>query len=300
MEGVIFDLRKFSIHDGPGIRTTVFFKGCPMGCWWCHNPEGMHKQQEIMINPARCIKECQECLNICNSISKKEKISIDKKTCNLCGKCALACPAEAIEMVGKNVSVKDVMDKIEEDKVFYEVSGGGATFSGGEPLMQPDFLKALLSNCKEKGIHTALDTSGYAPYAPYSIIESMMGNVDLFLYDLKVMDDGMHRKYTGVSNALILRNLAELSKAHKNIEIRFPLIPLITDTDENVKQVLEFLTKLGIRRISLLPFHVIGYKKYERLGLENRMLVAPSISQEKVEKIKTFFEKNKFMVTIGG
>jgi len=204
IRGTIFDIKKYAIHDGPGIRTTVFFKGCPLRCRWCHNPEGQSSKPEMFVRPSRCLKECSECLSVCEreAISRTE-ISpvIDRERCNSCGKCAEVCPAEAIEVVGRQMSVQEVMAEVEKDMIFHDESGGGVTFSGGEPLLQPVFLSTLLEKSKEKDIHTTVDTSGYASF---EIMEEIAKNVDLFLYDLKIMDEKKHKEYTGKSNKVIL------------------------------------------------------------------------------------------------
>ncbi len=300
MNGIIFDIRRFSIHDGPGIRTAVFFKGCQLRCWWCHNPEGQFPEPEVIINKDRCISNCRECVKICsnNAISKTRTIRIKKEKCELCGKCEKVCPSEAIELIGRKVTAEDVLNEIEKDSAFYKESNGGVTFSGGEPLMQINFLNSLLDECKKRKVHTTLDTSGYAKF---ETIKPLAKKVDLFLYDLKLMDDRKHKKYTGVSNAHILKNLQMLSKIHKNIEIRIPLITGITDTEENIGQIIKFLAELkSVKNISLLPYHTIGNKKYVRLRRENKMLGAKAPTEKKINSIKALFEKNNFKVKIGG
>jgi pyruvate formate lyase activating enzyme len=204
--GIVFDIKKFSIHDGPGIRTTIFFKGCPLRCWWCHNPEGLTPEPELMIRANRCIR-CDACLDVCphGAISRDgDKVFTDVAKCLRCGTCVAACYAEARQIVGQEMAAAQVMAEIERDVPFYDESGGGATFSGGEPLLQPDFLCELLSACRARGIHTAVDTCGFAPW---EVLDSVRKYVDLFLYDLKLMDEARHRAFTGVSNALILSNL---------------------------------------------------------------------------------------------
>ena len=233
--GVIFDLKRFAIHDGPGIRTTVFFKGCPLRCWWCHNPES-HK-----VLPEK-FEGCNIRSNINHSLS-------------------------ALDEVGREVTITELMEEIEKDSVFYEESGGGVTFSGGEPTMQPDFLLSLLTKCKESGLHTTVDTSGYAPTKTF---EKIIDRTDLFLYDIKLMNDELHQKYTGVSNRLIQTNLKWIDDNHKNICIRIPVVPGITDTQANISDTINILLKLkNISEINLLPYHRAGEGKYSRFKKEN-------------------------------
>ncbi len=264
--GIVFDIKKFSIHDGPGIRTTIFLKGCPLSCWWCHNPEGQAMEPELLLRSERCIG-CGACLETCEhgAISQDgEQIVTDRACCTACGACVEVCYAGAREIVGREVTVAEVMDEIERDIAFYDQSGGGVTFSGGEPLTQPTFLCQLLQACKERGLHTALDTCGFARW---DVLRGVREDVDLFLYDLKLMDDARHRAFTGVSNKPILENLRRLSRHGHRIVIRLPIIPGINDDEENLQQLGAFATDLpSLERVDLLPYHQIGRDKYRRLG----------------------------------
>jgi pyruvate formate lyase activating enzyme len=260
---LIFDIKKFSIHDGPGIRTTVFFKACPLSCQWCHNPESQAPELEMMVRPSRCI-QCQACLSVCaqGAISWEYDLAFtDMERCTLCGACVEACHSEAREIVGREMTVAQVMTEIEKDIAFYEESGGGVTFSGGEPLQQRDFLLALLKGCKERGIHTAVDTSGFAAW---ETLDSVRQHVNLFLYDLKLMDDTRHQRFTGVSNELILRNLQMLSAHRHSILLRVPIIPGINDDDENIRQIGAFAATLP----HLTPVSCRG-QSTARLGLDS-------------------------------
>lgn len=283
--GIIFDIRKYSIHDGPGIRTTIFFKGCPLNCWWCHNPESQASSVEIMYRENRCIR-CRACLEICTRGALSwdtALIILDKEKCDLCGDCADACYTEARQMVGQQMTISQAMAEIERDIAFYDQSGGGVTLSGGEPLLQQDFLHALLQACKEKEIHTALDTCGFAPW---EILDRVRGNVDLFLYDLKLMEDAKHRQFTGVSNKLILKNLQVLSSHGHHIILRLPVIPGINDDDDNVRHIAAFAAALPhLDGIDILPYHRIGLDKYSRLNMDYKLPEISSPSSDKIAAI---------------
>jgi pyruvate formate lyase activating enzyme len=299
-KGLIFDIKRFAIHDGPGIRTTVFFKGCPLSCWWCHNPESQSPSPELMVRPARCIEGCMECISRCHvqAISKRNRIMVEREKCDACMACVETCPSEALQMVGRVARVEELMVEIEKDIVFFDESKGGVTFSGGEPLMQPAFLASLLRACKKKGIHTSLDTSGHAPF---QTIEGILDTVDLFIYDIKLLDEESHKTYTGVSNRLILKNLERLTRLHDDVEVRVPLIPRITDTEENINSLLVFLTSLdNVRNVVLLPFHDSAKKKYEGLDRENRMGCTPTPLAQEMERIKKSFTECGFEARIGG
>lgn len=270
--GLVFDIERYAIHDGPGIRTTVFLKGCPLTCLWCHNPEGKSGKPELLWSQERCIG-CKTCQHSCTqgAITLSDRVRIEKKKCNLCRACVNNCPSQALEIAGREMAVEDVMKEIEKDILFYDESQGGVTFSGGEPFMQPDFLSELLKMCKKQEIHTAVDTCGYAPT---TVIEAISHYVDLFLYDLKTMDDDVHKKYTGVSNALILENVKRLS-ATKKIIVRYPVIPDVNDDEKTAAQLGEFVASLKIRDISLLPYHRGGDEKARKLGIESPFVTQP-------------------------
>ncbi len=300
LEGVIFNIMKYSIHDGPGIRTTVFFKGCPLSCSWCHNPEGRKTSLQVVRFPNKCIG-CGKCVRVCptNAIyMEKGEIKFDINKCNQCGECTKLCYAAAMEIVGKAVTVNEVMKEIEKDYVFYEESGGGVTFSGGEPFAQPEFLKELLKSCKNKGIHTAVDTCGYVKE---DILLDNAPLIDLFLYDIKIMDDKEHIKYTGVSNKIILENLKALTELDKRIFIRIPIIPGISDSDKNIDEISKFLLPLrNIEQINILPYHNIATEKYKRLGKEYSLEAVEIPSDEKMANIQRKLESQGFKVKIGG
>lgn len=300
LSGILFDIRRYSVHDGPGIRTTVFFKGCPLNCWWCHNPEGKTPEIEIFQRENRCIR-CGACLDVCEVgaiIQRNDTFEIDRKLCTLCGACVDECYAEARELVGRRMTVAEVMEEIERDRPFYQQSGGGVTFSGGEPLFQPTFLAALLKTCRQQGIHTALDTSGYASW---TLLDRLRQDVDLFLYDLKLIDEQRHRQFTGVSNGIILENLRRLSALGHTLFVRFPIIPYINDDDQNLAQMAELLLSLPQKHpLDILPYHASALHKYHGLGVEYLLMETPAPEQERIDAVKDFFEKKGLIVRIGG
>lgn len=264
--GIVFDFKQFALHDGPGIRTTVFLKGCPLTCPWCHNPEGIVSDPQILYRMTRCIG-CGECVACCPHealTQDNDGIHTDQARCRQQGACADACPAEARELIGKQISSEKLVRLIKKDKPFYEQSGGGVTFSGGEPLMQPAFLLECLQRCGREGIHRTVDTSGYAKR---DVIERVATETDLILYDLKCMDPEKHKAYTGVSNHQILGNLKYLARSGARVVLRVPLIPGINDDAENINLMGMFLGILPeIERVHILPYHGFQDGKYEGLG----------------------------------
>lgn len=298
--GTIFDIRKYSVHDGPGIRTTVFLKGCPLRCWWCHNPESQLPQRELIFRETRCIA-CRSCLERCpqSAIHWDTTAPVtDSERCDLCGECLEACPTGARDIAGKEMTPAEVMAAVRRDIVFYDESGGGVTFSGGEPMRQPVFLEQLLRACKAEEIHTALDTCGYTPW---DALERVQPFVDLFLYDLKLMDDELHRKYTGVSNRVILANLQKLVSAGSRVIVRIPLIPGITDTQENISQIGAFLQSTGgITRVDILPYHNTAVQKYHRLSRDYQLNDARTQSEEQMQCIAQTLISYGLQVKPGG
>jgi pyruvate formate lyase activating enzyme len=266
--GTIFDIKKYSINDGPGIRTTVFFSGCPLSCLWCHNPESQSLIPELLYRAGRCLL-CGDCIEACpdGAISLGESsnsIITDRQKCTGCQTCTTTCYSGAREFSGRKMTVQEVMTNIERDIPFYDESHGGVTFSGGEPLIQPTFLSALLKGCRAKEIHTVVDTSGFANW---NVFEQIRDDVDLFLFDLKHMDSIRHREVTGVPNALILENLHRLNSSGAECIVRIPLIPGINDDENNLVESAKFLARLSpIQSVELMAYHDIAQAKYEALG----------------------------------
>ena len=288
LRGVIFDIQHYSIHDGPGIRTTVFLKGCPLRCLWCSNPESQNDRPEIMFDTSRCTR-CERCVEVCPhnaSVKQENEIRISRELCKGCATCVALCPGEARRITGSIREVKEVLQEVVKDRLFYENSGGGVTLSGGEPMNQPEFTGALLKQWKERGIHTVLDTSGYVQT---ELWDPVLENVDMILYDLKHMDPQKHREFTGVSNERILVNARKLASLKIPMVMRIPLIPGYNDTNENSESCARFIKKLGITDVELLPFHKLCVTKYAKLQKEWTLEDTIPPSQERLEELKGIF-----------
>ena len=271
----IFDIERNSYVDGPGIRTTVFFKGCNLRCAWCHNPESQSPRPQMLVYKNKCTG-CGKC---------KEKCPNHLESCELCGKCTLYCPHDAREICGKEYTALEAMREILKDKVFYENSGGGVTFSGGECMLQIDFLEAILKECKSNGVHTAVDTAGHVPFECF---EQIIPYTDLFLYDVKCYDSDKHRQYTGASNELILSNLGRLLKMGIAIWVRIPIIPTVNDNEEEMLNIKKFIISCGSpKKIELLPYHAMGEHKYAAIGKQAQTFSVPS--KEKISQLKRVF-----------
>lgn len=300
MKGQVFNIMKYAVHDGPGIRTTVFLKGCPLNCWWCHNPESQELKPQLTFFPNRCIG-CMDCISACkeNAITAVNgKVVTDLSKCKNNGDCTLVCFAEAREMAGKSMSVDEVVKEVLKDKIFYDESGGGVSFSGGEPLMQSSFLLEVLKKIKELGIHTTIDTCGFAPS---EVLKEVSQLTDLFLFDLKHMNSEKHEKYTGVPNKLILENLIMLDNLGKNIIIRIPVIPGFNDSKEDLEDLKAFISTLqNVIEVNLLPYHSIGQEKYNRIGKEYKMKDVKEPSEEDMEQALKLMDGCGAKVKIGG
>ena len=263
MTATIFDIQRSSFVDGPGIRTTVFFKGCNLRCAWCHNPESQNATPQLMFYADKC-QGCGKCL---------EKCPHDLKSCELCGKCELYCPAEARRICGKAYTADELLTEILADKLFYDTSGGGATFSGGECMLYPEFLAELLQKCKENGVVTAVDTAGHVPFTHF---ERVLPFTDMFLYDIKSMDTDTHKAYTGVGNELILENLAKLLARGARVWIRVPVIVGVNDNEWEMRAMKSFFAQHGApEKIELLPYHAMGESKARAIGREPKIFQAP-------------------------
>ncbi|NLV49717.1 MAG: glycyl-radical enzyme activating protein [Clostridiales bacterium] len=287
--GNIYDIQKFSVHDGPGIRTDVYLKGCPLSCLWCHSPESQNFGSDLAFMDIKCIglELCGLCIKACDigAVGEGETKEsptggliqypkVDRDKCTVCLKCAEACPSKALYDPLQHVSLEYVMQKIRQDKKYYEKSGGGVTISGGEPMSQFDFTLTLAKQCRQEGFHVALDTTGFAPWEQY---REILPFINLFLFDLKHMNSERSKKLVGVPNELILDNALRLADAGARFQIRFPIIPRLNDSEENIRATAEFCVRIkdAIDVVQLLPFHKMGATKYTRLGKKYRMNVDP-------------------------
>ncbi|MFA7620800.1 MAG: glycyl-radical enzyme activating protein [Aminobacteriaceae bacterium] len=303
--GCIFDVKRYSIHDGPGIRTTFFFKGCPLSCWWCHNPEGISPLPAPSYHPNRCIG-CGRCVRECPMGARSlvaEGVVLDSSKCVECRKCEQVCPTRAIEFVGTEMTVEDVLRLSKRDIPFYDESGGGVTFSGGEPLLQPEFLVSCLKALHAEEIHTAVDTSGYCREEDLLLAAE---TADIFLFDLKMIDQELHKHYTGVNNHRILANLRSLDdrlheRGRGKINVRIPLIPGVNDSDAEIMAMIDCVLELkSVTGVNILPYHSIGSGKYKNLSMEYRMEGTKPPSEEEVGRVLSMFEMRGIIAVKGG
>lgn len=298
----IFNIQKYNTHDGDGVRTLVFFKGCPLRCLWCSNPESQRPGPQIMVQQRLCAN-CGACAAACPAgvhVMTAQGHGIDaEKDCLGCGRCEEACPSSALSLIGKPMPVSQIADIVEEDRPFYEMSGGGVTLSGGEALMQPEAAVSLLSACRERGINTAVETSGYV--RPETLLEAA-AHTDLFLYDLKHMDPERHRGLTGAHNALVHENLRLLLDRRHNVKVRLPLLKGVNDGEAELRDVAAFLAPYrgygNFKGIDILPYHKLGVGKYAQIGRLYELAGDPSLSEGDIARVSASFADGGFHVSV--
>lgn len=322
-EGIVFNVQRYSVQDGPGIRTTIFLKGCPLDCAWCHNPEGISFKPQTLTIETRCIR-CGDCLHVC-SANESVGRALSPRTpssditpppngpfparvannsqptaqpCSLCGACVEACPTGARQMVGTRMSVDNLLATVQRDRMFFDESGGGVTFSGGEPLAQAAFVREALRRCRQHGIHTTVDTCGYVPQRDLLDVAQV---TDLFLYDVKIMDEASHMKFTGRSNKLILENVSALAAVHDCIWLRVPVIPGINDSVTEFEAIAALASSMpGVKQVNLLPYHRNGSLKAERVRRDDRMAATSPPPAETMGLALSIFRRAGVRVLAGG
>ncbi len=298
IKGTVFNIQRFSVQDGPGIRTTVFVKGCPLECPWCSNPESQKPYPEIAHVDTVC-NQCGACIDACDlkAISLAEKgIKIDREKCNNCGKCVQVCTRDALKLFGKEVTVWEAFDVVTKDKLYYHTSKGGVTVSGGEPLSQARFVSALFKRCQEEGMHTTLDTSGYGSQRD---LEMVLDNTDLVLYDLKLIEPGSHVAIVKASNQPILRNAKLIVERRVPMIVRIPLIPGLTETNENIEGIANFVRELdGELPVNILPYHRIGMGKYTMLDREYTLSELQRQTDERLKEVLDYFKSHRLACDI--
>lgn len=297
-KGIVFDIQRYSINDGPGIRTIVFLKGCPLRCIWCSNPESQRKEKELMFRKFLCI-HCGLCIKACKqkALDINNPNFIDRKKCIMCEECANVCPSSALEVKGKEMTVAEVIEELKKDEKYYFSSNGGITLSGGETLMQPDFAKELFRACKSRGWHTAIETEGYASE---EAIKEVIPHVDLVLLDIKANNDEIHKKVTGVSNKLIKKN-AMLLQSISNTIIRVPTIPGVNADEKEFSDIVNFVKTLpNVKELHILPYHNYGEGKYYLLGRDYELSNLKKLDEKYVDKLKEFVESNGLVCQVGG
>jgi pyruvate formate lyase activating enzyme len=290
LKGIVFNIQRYSIDDGPGIRSTIFLKGCPLTCLWCSNPESQKPNPEISHSDALCNK-CGKCLDVCNAkaISLDDSgLHIDRGICDDCGRCVDTCSPQALKMLGKEMSVDEVFQQVYKDVQYYQISGGGVTASGGEPLSQSDFVAALFKQCQENGIHTCLETSGYGPIGA---LEKILPYTSLALFDIKHINSSIHKKLAGKGNEPILRNLELVVRAKKPIIIRTPIIPGYNDSEADIRLIAKAMLEMeSLNKIQLMPYHKYGVGKYGMLDRQYHLNELAVPSDTKLQETQEIFE----------
>lgn len=296
--GVVFDIQRFSVHDGPGIRTTVFLKGCPLKCLWCHNPESQSIQPVLSFERELCIM-CGECVKEC---SRNAQAIVDgariirRELCSGCGRCVEACNTNALILKGQTMTVEEVFREVIRDELLYRKSKGGITISGGEPLMQPAFTYNILRRGKEHNLHTTIETCGHAPWAS---LKKILKVTDLVIYDLKHMDSIQHKKFVGVDNVLILKNLKKIIEKEKEVHVRVPLIPGLNDSEDNLLKIAEFFNHLRLTSVEFIPYHEFASTKYELLGMDYSLKALTAYTSEELEQKRKKMAKLGIKIVIG-
>jgi len=297
--GTIFDIQRFSVHDGPGIRTLVFFKGCPLACLWCSNPESQRFGAELLFDPEKCVA-CGGCAEVCPHRAVRleaNRVQFERERCAACGRCVEVCYAEARTMAGKRVTVTEVVAEVCKDEPFFVRSGGGVTLGGGEPLAQAEFARGILMECRVRGIHTAIETCGHVPWPA---IKAMLPWTDLFLFDLKHLDALKHRTNTGGDVGLILSNLRRLAAAKARVTVRVPVVPDFNDTPEDIRAIADHVARLGIRELHLLPYHRLGESKYRLLGRPVGFEKGGNVPEAKLEVLRSVAQAAGLLLKSGG
>lgn len=297
----IFDIKPYAINDGPGIRLTIFFKGCPLACIWCHNPESISPKVQKLYSEKKCIG-AQKCIEVCPNdamVLTNTGIITDNEKCNLCGLCAEACPTKAFEISGKKYTLNQLLNRIEKERDFFESSGGGVTLSGGEPMMHAETAIPLLEELGLRGIHRTVDTCGYVNS---KTMESFMNHTDLFLFDLKLVDEKKHLKYTSKSNGIIIENLKLLSKSNKDYIIRIPFIKGVNTSEEDIIQFAELISSLPYKplEISILPYHNIAKMKYKKMGSNYNGNGMEPPTEFEIENLVEIFKEYNLEISLGG
>ncbi len=301
LTGLVYGLERFAIHDGPGIRTLVYMKGCPLTCLWCSSPHTQKKAPEILHNNMICQK-CGLCVQICEvgaiKFSEEEGPIFNRKICQTDGRCVEACPNQALELAGKPMTPEELFQEVDKDSPFYRRSKGGVTVGGGEPTMQHEFVKEFLKKCKQRYIHTAIETCGYVKW---EYLESLLQYLDLVYIDIKHMDATVHKEITGVSNEIILENARKVSVVRPMI-VRIPVVPGCNDSDENIAATAKFAGELGenLIRIDLLPYHLFGSQTYSRLGRVYKLEGVQPPSDDRMQRLKELVESLGVKAQIGG